>query len=53
MGEGGGSGECGFQGGAAGKRIHVAGIGPNPQGNRGMPRYRPCGGGVEGSGGDS
>ena len=53
MGEGGGPGEGSFQGGADGRRIHVAGGGTDPQGDNGLPRYRPRGVGMKGSGGDS
>ena len=42
-----------FGEGAAYRRIHVAGGGPDPQGERGLLRYRPHGDGVEGSGGVS
>ena len=48
--EGGGPGEGSFRGGEADRRSHVAGGGPDPQGERGLPRYRPCRGDVEISG---
>ena len=39
--------------GSDGSRIHGAGGGPDHQGERIMPRYRPRGGVVKGSGGYS
>ena len=51
--EGGGPSEGGFKGGADGRRSHVAGGGADPQGENGIPWYRPREGGVEGSGGYS
>ena len=53
LGECGGPGEGVFRGGGAGGISHMAGGVPDPQGERVLPRYRPRGDGVEGSGGDS
>ena len=52
LGEGGGTCEGGFQGGADGRGCHVTIDGTDPQGERGIPWYWPCGGDVEGSGGN-
>ena len=52
LGEFGVPGKGRFWGGEADRINHVAGGGPDTQGGRGLPRHRPHGGSVEGSGND-
>ena len=52
LGEGGGARSDDVHRGAACGGEHVAGGGSNPQGKKGILWHWPCGGDVEGSGGD-
>ena len=53
LGAGGRACTNGISGGGVGGGIYMAGGSPYPQGEKGLPGHRPCGGDVEGSGGDS
>ena len=52
LGECGGPGEGGFRGGTSIRRSYMVSGGHDTQGERVLLRYKPHGGGVEGSGGD-
>ena len=50
---GGGVNTNGVLGGGSGGGNYMTGGSPYPQGGKGLPGHRPCGGDEEGSGGDS